>query len=305
MLARTQPARSVTRARAGPASDRRPVVVGDELLGLGGELGEVGLERVVVVRLGRRARGRRPGRPPVRRGPSRRHRRSRLRPCRVTALVGYCLRVARRHDLDRGTPMTMPMTRSGRPGSNRATPDPVVPDDRANACMARVQAGARSGNSRASGYSGGPGAAGRASGAGPASPAPSESTMRWRSASGTWSRHLLRDDDAQLGLEVEDLETRAAVVEVGADARPPVVGQLTVEERVELVQRLVAVAVVVARDRRGRWSSCASCQLTRLGRLVSRTGVVGSDRRRTGSSDGHRLGSGGMSPSSRSVAGAR
>ena len=54
MLASTQPARSVTRARAGPARLRRPVVVGDQLLGDRGELGEVGRERGVVVRLGER-----------------------------------------------------------------------------------------------------------------------------------------------------------------------------------------------------------------------------------------------------------
>ena len=52
MLARTQPARSVTRARAGPASERRPVASAHQLLGLGRQLLEVGLQRGVVVGLG-------------------------------------------------------------------------------------------------------------------------------------------------------------------------------------------------------------------------------------------------------------
>ena len=53
-LACTQPARSVTRARAGPARLRRPVASRDQLLGLGGGLVEVGLERVRQVGRGER-----------------------------------------------------------------------------------------------------------------------------------------------------------------------------------------------------------------------------------------------------------
>ena len=43
----------------------------------------------------------------------------------------------------------------------------------------------------------------------------------------------LADDHPQLGLEVEHLEARAAVVEVVADLDAPGVGQLAVEERVQ------------------------------------------------------------------------
>ena len=53
-LAPIQPARSVTRARAGPASDTRPVSAVTSASACCGELGEVGLERVVVVRLAER-----------------------------------------------------------------------------------------------------------------------------------------------------------------------------------------------------------------------------------------------------------
>src|SRR6476619_1720660 len=53
---------------------------------------------------------------------------------------------------------------------------------------------------------------------------------------------LLRDDDAQLGLEVEGLVAGRAVVEVVLDRLPAVVVELAVEEVIQLVQRVVAVA---------------------------------------------------------------
>src|SRR5205085_5467286 len=54
---------------------------------------------------------------------------------------------------------------------------------------------------------------------------------------------LAGDDDAQLGLEVEGLVARRAIVEVVLDAAATLGRQLTVEVAVQLVQSVVAVSV--------------------------------------------------------------
>ena len=54
MLAEIQPARSVTRAAGRTRERPKTRLARDELLGLSRQLVEVGLERVVVVRLGKR-----------------------------------------------------------------------------------------------------------------------------------------------------------------------------------------------------------------------------------------------------------
>src|SRR3954449_12193028 len=53
---------------------------------------------------------------------------------------------------------------------------------------------------------------------------------------------LLRDDDPQLDLEVECLVAGRAVVEMALDRLAADVVELTVEEVIQLVQRVVAVA---------------------------------------------------------------
>ena len=53
-LARTQPARSVTRARAGPASERRPVAAATSSSASAVSSAKSGAERVGVVRAGER-----------------------------------------------------------------------------------------------------------------------------------------------------------------------------------------------------------------------------------------------------------
>src|SRR5829696_4787585 len=51
----------------------------------------------------------------------------------------------------------------------------------------------------------------------------------------------LRDDDAQLGLEVVRLEARQAVVEMSLDPCSSLDGQLAVDEGVELAEDVVAI----------------------------------------------------------------
>ena len=119
-LACTQPARSVTRARAGPARLRSPVACGDELLGLGGDLVEVGLERVRRGTSRRTAPGPRPGPRPARRAPSRPGRR--LNGYSLDAVVLGGLRLARG---SRRTATTV--DEHGQQEDAHA--DPVVPHD--------------------------------------------------------------------------------------------------------------------------------------------------------------------------------
>ena len=240
MLASTQPARSVTRARAGPASDRRPVVVGDELLGLRRELVEVGLRARRSGTTRRTARGRRPGRRRARPAPSRRRIASR-RPsyrsaCSLAGTWGDS--TLTRYPTTRGR------SRRARPGP-REHRDPVVPD------LSRQDHESSIGR--------------------PVRIRCAQDPRRNRPPVGAWlvveavgdplpqrgrarvSWHFAGDHHAQLGLEVEGLEARRAVVEVVLDAclraRP---SSSPSRILVELMQCVVAVSHALLGPRVGR-----------------------------------------------------